>query len=110
MNIDGNKVTIKEDITPVVRLENWSVGTDPFASPEMNIAILWGEVYGHPLHRDGKTIHTSQIKEANGLIVKTHNTTYKLGEVDPGYKEWCEKHNINLDLENPITIKNAEEV
>lgn len=71
-------------------LENWSItrNPDPYLAPEMRVPRLQGEVYGHLNHQDGKHIVTSSIlgKTKTGLI-KTKNTTYKLGKVAVLYED-----------------------
>lgn len=44
--------------------------------------VIWGFIYGDTKgrFRDGTWIHTSNIVERKGKIIKTLNSTYKLGK------------------------------
>ena len=69
-------------------MQNWalfSLSQNPYQAPEVMGQALGGEVYGHPRHKDGKRVITSRIIEKGNGIVKTLNTTYILGDVDPEY-------------------------
>ena len=69
------------------RLENWSVDERRFA--DNTEIIIWGNCFEdiHHRFRDGEIIHTSGIKLSDypvdelkeGMVVKTRNSTYKLG-------------------------------
>ena len=43
---------------------------------------------------DGHQIMTTRIKEINGEEVTTENTIYVLGEINEGYKQWCELNGV----------------
>ena len=83
-----------------IQIENWSVCTDnPYAPPELGIAFLVGEVYGHPVKADGKVVQTSYIEGSEGREVTTHTGhTYILGTVDPEFLKWCEDKKIHLPV------------
>lgn len=96
----------------MIKLEDWYLGVDcedPYMSPERHPKQLKGKVYGHPKHKDGKLIRTSNIKEVRGNVVVTQNNEYVLGKVNMDYKEWCEKEGHHVPTENePIKeIKNG---
>lgn len=76
-----------------MKIENWSVCTpnpDPYKPPEMQQISLQGRVYGHPRPslKDGDHIVTSTITgvTCDGHI-KTLNSEYELGEIDPAYEK-----------------------
>jgi hypothetical protein len=98
-----------EGLTMTIRLENWSCCTDiddPYMAPELKVILgglhLQGSVFGHPKFEDGKHVTTSRITDVNGKIVKTRNTEYELGEVNPEFKEFVTKSGAAWDDANPI--------
>ena len=59
---------------PEVRIENWVI----------RIGRLHGDAYGHPRFKDGTGVSTSTIIDmpddpAEGDIIETRNTLYRLG-------------------------------
>ena len=82
------------------KIECWSICldcTNIFQAPELCKKYLQGNVYGNDRFKEGTFIHTSSIQEIdldNG-IVKTRNSTYKLGKIDEEYLEYCEQNNVN---------------
>lgn len=40
--------------------------------------MVWGEVSGNPKFKDGTFVHTSEIVDITGNILKTNNSTYTL--------------------------------
>lgn len=58
------------------RLENWDIKI------LRSGGRLTGNVYGHPLHRDGTCIFAPVVRSCflDGRTVKTTNTTYTLGQ------------------------------
>lgn len=75
-----------------MRIENWSVGPasmDPYKAPELQLPAIYGKVYGHPKREDGSQIKTSYIvdTDAETQTVKTKNSVYEIGEVDPEYEK-----------------------
>jgi len=91
----------------MITLNNWSTTTinnDPYLAPELRKIHLQGKVTGHPCFPDGHQITTTRIIDADGLVVKTKNTTYHLGTIDPGFEAWLAEHRPDFDPENPITI------
>lgn len=92
-----------------IRLENWSCCSsidDPWMSPELKVLLgglqLQGEVYGHPKFVDGKHVVTSSVQSVEGKVVKTKNTEYELGKVNPDFKKFIEKSGYKFDDDCPI--------
>ena len=60
----------------------------PYHAPEQGKPKFVGNVFGHPLHEDGKAITTSTIigydPETDEFI--TRSRRYKLGQVAPAYE------------------------
>lgn len=84
-------------------IRNWALIMDTshmneYSVPELAIFRITGEIHGHPEHRDGSTITTSNIKilEKDNKWVQTQNTKYYLGNMKPSYKtyleEWRKSH------------------
>lgn len=53
-----------------MKIENWSMGmrqiegASPYTAPELlQVFCLFGEVYGHPKHKDGTFVSTSRLKK-----------------------------------------------
>ncbi|RLI71030.1 hypothetical protein DRO91_06060 [Candidatus Heimdallarchaeota archaeon] len=93
----------------MVKIDNWScvpVLDDPYKAPEQRGLALRGNVYGHPLKSiyDGALARTANIKEVCGRKIKTVNSWYKLGKIDPEYKKWLKKNYKDWDWRNPIKI------
>lgn len=57
-----------------MRLENW------YLVPELN--RVFGNVYNNPNFEDGDRVRTSPVVSIEGDILKTQNSTYKLGKAD----------------------------
>jgi hypothetical protein len=77
----------------VVRIENWSVveGLSSESFRELQPGShLMGYAFGHANHPNAKFIYTSGIVSVDPStgLVETLNTTYQLGEANPGYKNW----------------------
>jgi hypothetical protein len=89
------------------RLEEWSVmskNDGPYKAPEQGSTFLYGKVYDHPHHEDGKFVSTSSIIHADGKEVTTRNTKYTLGKASPLYKEWySETYGKDVDEDNPFS-------
>ncbi len=89
-----------------VRLDNWSVGSDPYAAPELKRVWLHGVCTGHPHKPDGERVRTSNIKSADGRTVTTESgTVYRLGRVDPGYRKWLREKGLAYDPRAPVKVK-----
>lgn len=82
------------------RIECWSICldyADIYQAPELYKKYLQGNVYDNERFNEGTFIHTSSIQDIdldNGII-KTKNSTYKLGKIDSEYLEYCEQNNVN---------------
>ena len=93
-----------------VRIENWSVSRmftgNHYLAPEYEPLRLSGEVYGHPLHPDGKRVSTSRIRLAEGRRILTNSgTVYLLGAVEPAYRQWLDENHPGLwDEQNPVKV------
>ncbi len=83
---------------PIVRIENWSVVGSVvyygFRKLEPG-ARLTGDVMGHANLRNG-TIYTSAILGIDLVnhLVETHNSLYRLGEVNEDYARWVREQEI----------------
>jgi hypothetical protein len=78
---------------PIMR--NWGICSnteDPYLAPELRRCWLVGNVFGHPLHKNGTYITTSpivSIEAGEGCkIVKTQHTDYQVykKDVNPSYE------------------------
>lgn len=90
-----------------INLDNWSTASRPipYQPPECWPTILQGNVSGHPDMDDGEFVHTSPIAKANGQLITTESgTLYRLGKIDPKFREFLKTDRPNWDPENPITI------
>ena len=69
------------------KLENWS--TILYVDGKNDRVVLHGYVYGHPRHKDGKEVSTTEFKLCtdDGLIQTQSGTVYELGAVDPEYEK-----------------------
>lgn len=89
-----------------VVMENWSIcdapGADPYQPPERRAKMLQGYVHGHPDFEDGSQIMTSMIVEHDypNRTVRTKNTVYTLGKIDPGYVDYMKRFGIK-----PVTFR-----
>ena len=73
------------------KIENWSIvsTSDPYTPPELSRVRLHGNVYGHPVFDDGRSIVTSGIvgmDENNGIITES-GSVYTLGVVSDEYEK-----------------------
>jgi hypothetical protein len=85
-----------------VRIENWClIGTDtvPICVPG---GRLFGQVYGHPFHPDGKEVCTSVVRSICGRHALTASREYELGRPSDTFGWWYEKlKQKTLDLSDP---------
>ena len=90
----------------IYRLECWRIVVPEeckYTAPELVPLLVEGAVYGNPRFEDGDPITTSSVVEVSGRIITTYSgSRYRLGEVDPRYKEWLDKNYLGWDPENPI--------
>ena len=97
---------------PLLKLSNWSVTSrdnNPYLAPELRTISLKGHIDHHPVLGDriekGDVV-TSSIVEVNGRFVRTKsNHIYKLGKIDPKYRQWLRENRPNWDWRNPIIMK-----
>jgi|HubBroStandDraft_3_1064219.scaffolds.fasta_scaffold728651_1 hypothetical protein len=76
-----------------VKIEDWLVVEDLASESYRELQPgmhLMGYAFGHASHPNAKFIYTSSIVsvDTNSGLVETLNTTYQLGEANPGYKNW----------------------
>lgn len=93
-----------------IKLNNWSIVSyhDPYLAPELVTKHLRGCGVNHPKFGN-QEIRTSPIKTVKGRLVITQSgTQYLLGNIDPEYRKWIEKHYMNWNWRNPI--KSMEEL
>jgi hypothetical protein len=94
-------------IKPVL-INSWSVVAEsgvPYRAPEAREMRLTGNVYGHPRHRDGAFLITTNIQGTDGRFVFTRNTVYLLGNPSDTYLAWLDKLGIKIDPKAPIKLK-----
>ena len=72
------------------RLQHWSLHSRPpgeWQSPEEDGARVFGFVFGHPRHLDGKELLTSPVmRNSDNRIVTRSGSEYELGSIDPAYE------------------------
>jgi hypothetical protein len=87
-------------------IENWHIEGDLFTPPELAVLKVVGKPINHPDPKfDGSRNIVATVLNANGRIIKTKNSTYKLGTPNKEYINWMKENSISFDPENPITIK-----
>ena len=74
-----------------MRIENWAIVTlaaEFHLAPEMQNALLQGQVFGHPRFNDGHVVMTSSIvgKNDKNEILTHSGSVYELGEINPTYE------------------------
>ena len=94
----------------MIKIENWALlfEGDPYLPPESQRSYIKGRVYGHPRFNDGKTVHSSSIKEMNikeGYIITSSGSKYILGLPEQAWVRWLEENNFTKYLED---IKNLD--
>jgi len=83
------------------RLEDWSVRKPPYTAPEQGVCLVGT--------RDGERVMTSFIDHVDGRRVTTRTgSVYVLGEPDPSYLVWLERHGIEYSPEQPIRVVEAQ--
>jgi hypothetical protein len=97
------------EITLMPTINNWSIiytPIDQYKPREMYPIKIHGTVADHPKFYEGEEITTSGVESAAGRVVKTRNSEYVLGDVDPKYLEWyrTEYPDRTFDPENPLQI------
>ena len=101
------------------RLEGWSVGypepkeqRDFYTPPEGRPVVLHGLIYGHPRFKDGSSVTTAPIVDADGSRITVAGSSSELserydvllGQIHPEYRAWLKEHRPDWDPENPVTI------
>lgn len=99
----------------IPKLENWKCtfsSLSPYTPPETNLPCLVGIVYNHEKYKDGHEVRTSPIKDIDGSIIQTKNSTYILGTPDKDYVEWCKRNNRHIPTpEEPIkNVKHEQNI
>lgn len=95
----------------MINLTNWSFrqSGDAYTAPELRVPLASG-VIDHPGHEwHGKHVVTSALVDCDGRVLHTRSgSTYVLtGNPDPEYVAWLESQDLDLDLDNPLTIHRA---
>lgn len=88
-------------------IDGWFVTEDrgtPYSAPEAKGIRLTGYVSGHPKHRDGTCLITTEIQGFDGRFVYTRNTVYLLGNPSELYLSWLTRKRIKLDHREPIKL------
>tara|TARA_Y100000310_G_C20581002_1_gene762969 strand:+ start:511 stop:1062 length:552 start_codon:yes stop_codon:yes gene_type:complete len=84
-------------------LNNWSTWNQTAISK--NFLVVFGNVTGHASIADDTYIHTSQVVSADGHTIKTlTGSTYKLGTIDPRYREFLRIKLPDWNPDRPIII------
>jgi hypothetical protein len=74
----------------IARLQCWSLFSKPpgeWEPPEKDGVRVFGFVFGHPRHLDGKELLTSPVLRccANRIVTRS-GSEYELGSIDPAYE------------------------
>lgn len=92
----------------MTKIKDWSVCTgdvDRYTPPECIFQFLRGEVTGHPVKPDGTFLHTSTIVSVRGRVVRTRNTTYRLGQPSKDYVRFLRQHGLRVPTgRKPIRV------
>ena len=92
----------------MIKLSNWSVRANPYAPPESRATRLCGIVSGHPEIDDGDAVTTSRITAARGRVITTRSgTEYRLGRIDPKYRQHLRETGYEYDPREPVKIVEA---
>jgi hypothetical protein len=88
----------------IVRIENWYLvsNADGDKSAVSVSYRLRGDVYGHPQHKEGERLTTSEITSLAGNIVRCKSRTYYLGNPSKKYLESLQEDGFVYDIANPI--------
>ena len=74
----------------IAKLQHWSLRSRDSAgwqSPDEDGTRLFGLVFGHPKHFDGKELITSPVVQCTANRVVTRSgSEYALGPIDPAYE------------------------
>lgn len=94
-----------EEKLKAVRLEDWSLKSDPYAAPEVRTQHLHGLCPNHPRGRShpDKPILTSRIVEVDGRYVRTRSgTIYHLGSIAAQFREYLREIGRDYDSTRPL--------
>ena len=80
---------------------------NPYQAPELRRSTFYGQVTGHPSHKDGTYVTTSTPQSSESGEVETHNTIYKLGRMSLGYEEGCFHNGVEVDPKLPVKFETA---
>ena len=89
-------------MSEIVKLDRWFVTADPWQAPGCRAQLVHGNAYGHPRFADGRRVVIGTVREIDGRIIKTKRTTYRLGRIDPEYRERLKRAGIPYDPKEPI--------
>lgn len=96
------------DTDRMITLEQWSTcyaSGDIYDAPEVRGTCLNGIVTDHPRFDGSSKVTTTRVVEVNGRIVTTRSgSVYKLGTIDPEYREWLRENRPEWDYKNPIVM------
>jgi hypothetical protein len=92
----------------MMQIENWSITGNPdvYDAPECRRVRLKGNVFGHPLHSEGKFVCTSDIRQVRGSEVTTNSgSVYILGTPCKEYVDFCRAEGCHIPTpEEPIKM------
>lgn len=98
------------------KIENWAIIIDdsnPFIAPELCTQRVQGYIYDDEKNRfpDGSPVATSGIieKDFTRGIVKTRNTIYTLGKIDPVYEQWIRDNELMTEIIEEFINKTKQE-
>ncbi len=86
-------------------LQNWKVQPfikGRFLEPVQRGLTITGDVVGRSDMLDGLTVRTSVVLSVDGRVIKTRNSTYRLGKIDRKYRAWLKRMGIRYDPQNPV--------
>jgi len=93
-------------VNVMIKIQNWSTccsEKDKIMHPSLRPLRLHGKVYGHPKFEDGKEVTTGPVVNAEGRVITTSSgSVYKLGSIEPEYREWLKTDTPDWDWKNPI--------
>lgn len=94
------------DKSKAIVLKNWRKIYEPsdgYTPPENMVTRIAGNCYGHPNHPEGKCIIASEVIEIDGRYFKGNSgRVYKLDDVQPEYRQWCDENGLVLNEDAPL--------
>ena len=98
------------DEKEIVRIEKWrlleSAGAD-VTTPNLGFRLR-GQVFGHPNHRDGEKLTTSEILRVEGNIVYCRSRLYQLGEPSQEWINALKARGLVYDESDPLRLMPAK--